>query len=64
METGLLIVTEATDYTNLDIVEEYADIVQIGARNMQNYALLRLAGKISKPILLKQNRMTPPHTNV
>lgn len=53
-ETGLLIVTEATDYTNLDIVEKYADIIQIGARNMQNYALLRLAGKISKPVLLKR----------
>jgi 3-deoxy-7-phosphoheptulonate synthase len=53
-ETGLLIVTEATDYTNLDIVEKYADIIQIGARNMQNYSLLRLAGKISKPILLKR----------
>jgi 3-deoxy-7-phosphoheptulonate synthase len=54
METGLLIVTEATDYTNLESVEKYADIVQIGARNMQNYALLRLAGKIAKPVLLKR----------
>jgi len=53
-ETGLLIVTEATDYTNIDLVEKYADIIQIGARNMQNYALLRLAGKISKPVLLKR----------
>ncbi|MFC2007677.1 3-deoxy-7-phosphoheptulonate synthase [Chloroflexota bacterium] len=53
-ETGLLIVTEATDNANLDIVEKYADIIQIGARNMQNYSLLRLAGQVSKPILLKR----------
>ncbi len=54
-ETGLLIVTEATDHANLDIVEKYADIIQIGARNMQNYSLLRLAGQVSKPILLKRS---------
>ena len=53
-ETGLLIVTEATDHVNLNIVEKYADIIQIGARNMQNYSLLRLAGQVSKPILLKR----------
>lgn len=53
-ETGLLIVTEATDNENLNIVEKYADIIQIGARNMQNYSLLRLAGQVSKPILLKR----------
>jgi len=53
-ETGLPIVTEATDNDNLTIVERYADIIQIGARNMHNYSLLRLAGKISKPILLKR----------
>ncbi|MFC1916872.1 3-deoxy-7-phosphoheptulonate synthase [Chloroflexota bacterium] len=53
-ETGLLIVTEATDTENLSIVEKYTDIIQIGARNMQNYSLLRLAGKVSKPILLKR----------
>ena len=53
-ETGLLIVTEATDHANLAIVEKYADIIQIGARNMQNYSLLRLAGQVSKPILLKR----------
>jgi 3-deoxy-7-phosphoheptulonate synthase len=54
-ETGLLIVTEATDHANLDIVEKYADIIQIGARNMHNYSLLRLAGQVSKPILLKRS---------
>jgi len=53
-ETGLLIVTEATDHVNLNIVEKYADIIQIGARNMQNYSLLRLAGQVSRPILLKR----------
>lgn len=53
-ETGLLIVTEATDHTNIDIVERYADIIQIGARNMQNYSLLRRAGQAKKPILLKR----------
>jgi len=53
-ETGLLIVTEATDHANLEIVEKYADIIQIGARNMQNYSLLRLAGQVSKPVLLKR----------
>ena len=53
-ETGLLIVTEATDHTNIDIVEKYADIIQIGARNMHNYSLLRRAGHATKPILLKR----------
>lgn len=53
-ETGLLIVTEAIDHTNIMLVEEYADIIQIGARNMQNYSLLRQAGRSPKPILLKR----------
>ncbi len=53
-ETGLLIVTEATDHANLDAVEKYADIIQIGARNMQNYSLLRLVGQASRPALLKR----------
>jgi 3-deoxy-7-phosphoheptulonate synthase len=53
-ETGLYIVTEATDHTNIELVEQYADIIQIGARNMQNYSLLRRAGYSSKPILLKR----------
>jgi 3-deoxy-7-phosphoheptulonate synthase len=54
-ETGLLIVTEATDHTNIELVEQYADIIQIGARNMQNYSLLRRAGHATKPILLKRS---------
>jgi len=53
-ETGLLIVTEATDTENLALVNKYADIIQIGARNMQNYSLLRLAGQLKKPVLLKR----------
>jgi len=53
-ETGLLIITEATDTENLAAVERHADIIQIGARNMQNYSLLRLAGRAKKPILLKR----------
>jgi 3-deoxy-7-phosphoheptulonate synthase len=54
-ETGLLIVTEATDHTNIELVEQYADIIQIGARNMHNYSLLRRAGHSSKPVLLKRS---------
>jgi 3-deoxy-7-phosphoheptulonate synthase len=53
-KTGLLIVTEATDFDNIELVEQYTDIIQIGARNMQNYALLKRAGHTSKPILLKR----------
>jgi 3-deoxy-7-phosphoheptulonate synthase len=53
-ETGLLIITEATDSENLTAVEKYTDIIQIGARNMQNYSLLRLAGHAKKPVLLKR----------
>jgi 3-deoxy-7-phosphoheptulonate synthase len=54
-ETGLLIVTEATDHINIETVEQYTDIIQIGARNMQNYSLLRRAGHASKPVLLKRS---------
>jgi 3-deoxy-7-phosphoheptulonate synthase len=53
-ETSLLIVTEAIDTENLELVEKYTDIIQIGARNMQNYSLLRLAGQTSKAVLLKR----------
>lgn len=52
--TGLAIVTEAMDAESLDLVAEYADIVQIGARNMQNFSLLRRAGRAGKPVLLKR----------
>jgi 3-deoxy-7-phosphoheptulonate synthase len=53
-ETGLLIVTEAMDGEEMDAVAEAADIIQIGARNMQNYSLLKRAGRAGKPILLKR----------
>ena len=53
-ETGLLIVTEAMDPEGADLVAETADIIQIGARNMQNYSLLKRAGRLRKPILLKR----------
>jgi len=53
-ETGLAVVTEALDPDGVDLVVQYADIVQIGARNMQNYALLRRAGRAGKPVLLKR----------
>jgi 3-deoxy-7-phosphoheptulonate synthase len=51
---GLLIVTEAVDYESLDLVEKYADMIQIGARNMQNFSLLKRAGRARKPVLLKR----------
>jgi 3-deoxy-7-phosphoheptulonate synthase len=53
-ETGLLIVTEAMDAEGLELVAKCADIIQIGARNMQNYSLLKQAGRQRKPILLKR----------
>jgi len=53
-ETGLLIVTELMDLRNLDLVEKYADIIQIGARNMQNFDLLKEVGRSKKPVLLKR----------
>ncbi len=51
---GLGIVTEAVDHESLDLVEEYADVIQIGARNMQNFSLLKRAGRARKPVLLKR----------
>jgi 3-deoxy-7-phosphoheptulonate synthase len=53
-ETGLGVVTEAIDVETYDLVESYADCVQIGARNMQNFSLLRRAGRSRKPVLLKR----------
>jgi 3-deoxy-7-phosphoheptulonate synthase len=52
--TGMAVVTEAIDPEGVDLVAEYADIIQIGARNMQNYPLLRRAGRTGKPVLLKR----------
>jgi len=51
---GLRIITEAIDGETLDLVAEWADVVQIGARNMQNFSLLKRAGKLRKPVLLKR----------
>jgi 3-deoxy-7-phosphoheptulonate synthase len=53
-ETGMAVVTEVLEPERVDIVAEYADILQIGARNMQNYPLLRRAGRTGKPILVKR----------
>src|SRR5918995_973033 len=51
---GLKIVTEALDEAGVDLVERYGDMIQIGARNMQNFSLLRRAGKAKLPVLLKR----------
>jgi 3-deoxy-7-phosphoheptulonate synthase len=51
---GFGIITEAIDNESLDLVEEYADVIQIGARNMQNFSLLKRAGRAKKPVLLKR----------
>src|SRR6266576_3182699 len=51
---GMMIVTEAIDNQSLELVEEYADVIQIGARNMQNFSLLKHAGRARKPVLLKR----------
>ena len=53
-ETGLAVVTEVLDPESVELVAEHADILQIGARNMQNYALLRAAGRADRPVLLKR----------
>ena len=53
-ETGLLICTEAMDPDGIGYVAEVADIIQIGARNMQNFSLLKIAGRAKKPVLLKR----------
>jgi 3-deoxy-7-phosphoheptulonate synthase len=53
-ETGLPVVTEVMDEHTFDLVEEYADVIQIGTRNMQNFSLLRRAGRARKPVFLKR----------
>lgn len=57
-ETGLLIVTEVMSPEAVPLVSTYADILQIGARNMQNYALLHAVGESQKPVLLKRGMMS------
>jgi 3-deoxy-7-phosphoheptulonate synthase len=56
-ETGLPVVTELLDPYSLDLVAEYADVIQIGARNMQNFSLLKAVGKTRKPVILKRGLM-------
>jgi 3-deoxy-7-phosphoheptulonate synthase len=56
-ESGLPVVTEVMDTRQMDLVSEYADILQIGSRNMHNYPLLKEAGLSGKPILLKRGMM-------
>jgi 3-deoxy-7-phosphoheptulonate synthase len=53
-EFGLGIITEAIDHESLDLVEKYADVIQLGTRNMQNFSLLKRAGRAKKPVLLKR----------
>lgn len=53
-ETGLPVVTELLSEEHLDVVSQYADVLQIGARNMQNFELLKAVGKTKKPVLLKR----------
>ena len=52
--TGLGIITEVMSDRDVDLVAEYADVLQIGARNMQNFALLKTLGKCGRPVLLKR----------
>ncbi|PKM79863.1 MAG: 3-deoxy-7-phosphoheptulonate synthase [Firmicutes bacterium HGW-Firmicutes-14] len=54
VETGLATITEVVDEKSLDLAAGYVDIIQIGARNMQNFQLLRVAGRINKPVVLKR----------
>jgi len=56
-ETGLPVVTEAMDTRQIELVAEYADMIQIGSRNMQNFPLLKEAGMCGKPVLLKRGMM-------
>lgn len=53
-KTGLPVATEVMDIDNFDLVEEYADVVQIGTRNMQNFSLLKRAGRSTRPVILKR----------
>jgi 3-deoxy-7-phosphoheptulonate synthase len=57
-ETGLPVVTEVLDPHDVELVAEHADVLQVGARNVQNFALLKRLGKIDKPVLLKRGMMS------
>ncbi len=60
-ETGLAVVSEAMDEPGAELVAEYADCIQIGARNMQNYSLLRAVGRLGRPVLLKRGMAATIH---
>lgn len=57
-ETGLPVVTEVMRASDIDLIERYADVLQVGARNVQNFALLKAVGQAKKPVLLKRGMMT------
>jgi 3-deoxy-7-phosphoheptulonate synthase len=57
-QTGLPVVTEVMDPQMIPLLSEYADVLQVGARNMQNFALLQALGKNSRPVLLKRGMMS------
>ncbi len=57
-KTGLPIVTEVMSASDIELIESYADVLQIGARNVQNFALLKAVGQAKKPVLLKRGMMT------
>ncbi len=57
-KTGLYIITEVISVEDISLVSEYADILQIGARNMQNFVLLKKIGKVNKPVMLKRGMMS------
>jgi len=56
-ETGLPVITEVMDTKQVELVAEYADLVQVGSRNMQNFPLLKEVGKCGKPVMLKRGMM-------
>src|SRR5437764_14468528 len=58
-EFDLPVITEAIDNESLALVEKYADCIQIGARNMQNFSLLKVAGRARVPVLIKRGRAAP-----
>src|SRR5581483_6585197 len=53
-KTGLKVITEVLNSEDVDLVAEYADILQVGARNMQNFELLKKLGRVGKPVMLKR----------
>lgn len=60
-DTGLAVVTEVMDTADVPLVAEYADILQVGSRNMQNFRLLKAVGRINKPVLLKRGMAATLH---